>query len=771
VGQLVGGASRLLRGRKISPILLIGGLFFLCICAVLAIWLLRSGGLGDLGALDPGAGPAYPTSTPLPLVADRPTATTAPSLPTSTPRPVLPPASGEGQTWLVMLYQDADDKILEQDIYVDLNEVEKVGSTDRVHVVAQVDRYRGGYRGDGDWTGTKRFYVTQDHDLNRVGSQMVQDLGEVNMADGATLVDFATWAIGAYPADKYVLIMSDHGMGWPGGWSDPDPKGPSDPNIPLSRALGDELYLMEIDQALADIRAQTGIEAFELVGMDACLMGHIEVFAALAPHARYAVASQETEPAVGWAYTSFMGQLAANPDVDGAVLGQWIVDSYISEDQRIVDDQARAELLRRAGARLPTAAQVAQHMERNTTLSAVDLSAMPGLMESVNRLAFVLQGENQKTVARARNYAQSYTSIFGSRVPPSYIDLGNFCQFLKQGGVRSDAAQAIDQVWASLSSVVIAERHGSEKSGSTGISIYFPNSQLYRSPAAGEPSYSIVSQRFARSSLWDDFLSFHYTGRAFESTVSELVVPAPDDVRGPGAGVLQLGNLQFSDQTAAPGRPVLISADIDATNLGHVYLYVGFYDAEANSILVADTDYLESAETREIEGVYYPDWGEGGFTMEFEWEPIVFAISDGTNTELALFKPESYGAVWEEAIYSVEGTYTYADGGETRAARLYFQNGELQQVFGFTGAGASGAPREILPSVGDQFTIQQQWMDLNAQGQLVQTTVQEGGTLIFGEQSLTWVDQDAPVGTYMVGFVIEDLDGNRKHAFGKMQVE
>ena len=94
-----------------------------------------------------------------------------------------------------MLYQDADDKVLEQDIYVDLNEAEKVGSSDRVHMVAQVDRYQGGYRGDGDWTGTKRFYVTQDNDLNRVGSQVVQDLGEVNMADGATLVDFATWAI------------------------------------------------------------------------------------------------------------------------------------------------------------------------------------------------------------------------------------------------------------------------------------------------------------------------------------------------------------------------------------------------------------------------------------------------------------------------------------------------------------------------------------------------------------------------------------------------
>ncbi len=33
-------------------------------------------------------------------------------------------------------------------------------------------------------------------------------------------LDFVTWAVSAYPADKYVLILEDHGAGWPGGWTD-----------------------------------------------------------------------------------------------------------------------------------------------------------------------------------------------------------------------------------------------------------------------------------------------------------------------------------------------------------------------------------------------------------------------------------------------------------------------------------------------------------------------------------------------------------------------
>ena len=63
---------------------------------------------------------------------------------------------GRGQRWLVMLYQDADDKILEQDIYVDLND-RTVGSSDRVQIVAQIDASARVY-GDGNWTDARRCY-------------------------------------------------------------------------------------------------------------------------------------------------------------------------------------------------------------------------------------------------------------------------------------------------------------------------------------------------------------------------------------------------------------------------------------------------------------------------------------------------------------------------------------------------------------------------------------------------------------------------------------
>ena len=501
-----------------------------------------------------------------------------------------------------MLYQDADDKVLEKDIYLDLNEAERIGSTDNVHIVSQVDRYRGGYNGDGNWDSTKRFYVTYDPDLNRVSSQEIADLGEVNMADGDTLVDFVTWAVDTFPADKHVLILSDHGMGWPGGWTDPDPGVRGDHNIALAQN-GDQMFLMEMDQALGEIRDRTGLDKFEIVGLDACLMAHVEVYEALAPHARYAVASQETEPALGWAYTGFLDALVRNPGMSGADLSRLIVQSYIQDDQRIVDEQARADLLRGSrgsGFGLPSAAQVAQQMEGATTLSAVDLEAMPNVIASLNNLASTLQESDQRSVAQARNYAQSFTSVFGRGSPPSYIDLGNFAQMLKRETRSSAITQAADQLIAALDDSMVAERHGSKKPGSTGMSIYFPNSKLYRHPAAGPESYTTVANRFATNSLWDDFLTYHYTGRQFDSTAGAISVPETGKpVMAPGSGGISVGPIQLSSSTVAVGDSITVSTDVAGENLGYILFFTGYLDESANSIFVADMDYLESADTRE----------------------------------------------------------------------------------------------------------------------------------------------------------------------------
>jgi hypothetical protein len=394
-------------------------------------------------------------------------------------------------------------------------------------------------------------------------------------------------------------------------------------------------------------------------------------------------------------------------------------------------------------------------------------------MDSVNELAYTLQGADQAQVARARTYAQSFTSVFGSEVPPSYVDLGNFVQLLQRESGSQEVIQAAGQVLIALNQAVIAEKHGAKKPGATGISLYFPNSQLYGSPLTGPQSYTAIARRFADASLWDDYLAFHYSGRPFERTAAGLAIPeAGAALRGPGTGQIALSALSLLDTVTAPGRPVLLSTDVQGQNIGYAYLFVGFYDQAHNSIFIADRDYLESAESREIDGVYYPVWPEGGeFTLEFEWEPVVFAIDDGVDTVVALFTPASYGATFEEAVYTVDGIYTYADGSGARYARLYFSDGYLRHVYGFTGENGTGSPREIIPESGDQFTVLEHWLDADRSGGSLQAATKEGDTLTFGDQMLAWRTLDAAPGLYVVGFVIEDLDGNAFEVYQQLTVE
>ena len=706
---------------------------------------------------------------------------TSPPRPTRTPRSTsaaVEPVPGQSKSWTVMLYEDADDQILEQDMYLDLNEAERVGSSEQVNIVAQIDRFKGAYKGDGDWSTTRRYFIQQDNDLQTLNSKLMDNMGEVNMADGATLVEFVTWAMKTYPAQHYALVLSDHGMGWPGGWSDGDSGGGTSSRIPIVSQLDDNLYLMELDSALSTIQAQTGVEKLDLIGMDACLMSHLEVYSALEPYAKYAVASQETEPALGWAYTSFLDALTQNPQMDGAELGKAVVESYIRDDQRIVDDQARSDFLRQGSpmggsfsSQMPSAAQVASQLSSDVTITAVDLGALPELMQRVNDLSIALQDEDQASVSNARNYAQSFTNIFGRGQSP-YIDLGNLAQMLKRDTSNSSVSEAATQLLAAQQQVVVAEKHGKGKRGATGISIYFPNSTLYRSPVSGPQSYTAVAEAFAQHSLWDDFLAYHYNDVAINPESNTGIVPnfGPKS-RAPGAGKIEVSPITASSTTAAPGSPITLSADIRGTNIGYIYLFVGYFDRAANSIMIIDTDYLQSPDTREQAGVFYPVWKEDEtFTMRLQWDPTVFQVSDGQDTQVVALTPQTYGAGPRDAVYTLDGTYTYTNDRQSRRARLYFRDGKLQHVFGFEGDAAAGAPREIIPQTGDTFTVLETWMDIDATGKSTGTSTQEGKTLTFGDQMFTWEEVYAAAGEYVVGFLVQDLDGNTQEVYTQVEV-
>lgn len=676
-------------------------------------------------------------------------------------------SSAKAGTWTVMLYEDGDDSVLEEDAFMDINEAEQVGSTKKVNIVVQIDRYKGAFKGKQSFTGAKRFYLTRDNDLDVINSQEVDDLGEVNMADGQTLVDFVNWAAKTYPADHYVLILADHGAGWPGGWTDPDPK--NNPDNALMTGYDDMLYLNELDDALATIQKETGIGKFELIGFDACLMASLEVMAAVAPYANYAVFSQEVEPSMGWAYSAFLKQLTKNPDIDGATLGQTIVGTYIVEDTRIVDDAARARYVEQTyGDYEMSSAEVAKEEVKTVTLSAVDLNSLPTLMAAMDNLSIALTGINQKVVAQARSHTRAFESVFGDEYPSPYIDLGSFVKLIQKKSTSPKVAAAGDAVKAALKDVVVAEKHGSSMKGSSGVSIYFPNSKLFKEDGADYDTYTRIADRFAGESLWDDFLTFHYTGQPLAKNNKPA---SKTRIIGPGAETVKLDPIVLSAGETQVGQSVSLTTSASGENVAYVYLFTGRFNEALDSLQIVDLDYIDAEQTIEIDGMVVPDWGGSEIPLDLEWQPVEYVLTDGETSLAAMLQPETYGAELADTYYSVDGTYQFASDEADCFARLLFDGeGKLVRVMGFQGSDDSGAQTEIIPTNGDQFTILDQWIPVNDTTDELNYEQKPAGTLTFGDSPWTWESQDAPAGDYVVGVIVEDLDGNTYEEYALVTV-
>ena len=134
-----------------------------------------------------------------------------------------PQAQARGKTapahWTVLAYL-AGDNDLEGALLDDLREMERVGSRPgAVEILAQLDRTPGGDASAGDWSGTRRYYVTRSASPSRIGSKLLADLGDANTGDPGVLEDFLSFGTRRFPARASMLVLSNHGSGF---WVPPE---------------------------------------------------------------------------------------------------------------------------------------------------------------------------------------------------------------------------------------------------------------------------------------------------------------------------------------------------------------------------------------------------------------------------------------------------------------------------------------------------------------------------------------------------------------------
>lgn len=464
-----------------------------------------------------GAGSAGPSTPPAPR--PRPTP--------NEEQPMQPTP----RDWTILLYMAGDNGKVFQTKYgsyslmaemtsvghIDIGEVQKVGTTDRVAVLAQFDTL-------GEH-GTYRLEIRQGRSTM---DDVVETLPEGNTGDPAELARFIVWGMNRCPAKHTMLVLWNHGL----GWKDDDiyqsvrglsrtvrsgrkprqknaalfkstaakvEKVVSEPgmddevrgilcddssldfltNVEMAQALrvaevaADEAEAAAIfaDEARLQAALSSGPEAtrrrLSVIGMDACLMAMVEVHYQVRRFADVVVASQEVEPMAGWPYTEIVSQLNQRPDMSPAQLGELIVKEY-----------ARSYLGTRSDSEVTQSAVDLRRLERDAALVAQFTDAF--------RAAYGQDDDLQFAFYKA---AQATRGVFED---DEYVDLAAFLRALLSR-YRGDPATPVAAAGQALldwltrpgGPVVANAATGKYQDKAHGASIYLsqaykPVSPLYR---------------------------------------------------------------------------------------------------------------------------------------------------------------------------------------------------------------------------------------------------------------------------------------------------
>jgi hypothetical protein len=390
-----------------------------------------------------------------------------------------PPPGGK-KKWTVLVYMMADNN-LEPSGVDDLNEMMAGGSTSEVAIVVEADRHsdysKDPVGGLGDWEGTLRLLVQKGK------LEQLSDLGETDQAQPAALAAFIEWGVKTYPAERYALVMWNHGMAWPGFGHD--------------EKTDTHMTLTQLAQGIKDGLAKAGLARLDLLGFDACLMANLAVAHELADVAPHIVASEELEPGHGWDYAAITGFLAGQPGADGLALGKTIVDSFPPHAQSKNAESART-----------------------ITLSLLETAKVKGLVQAVEDLAVSLTPGIQSRaewlpVAISRTRTEEYGRTGDAQSASNVVDLNHLVQQLSFYGVQG-VDDKIKAVESALKETVVHSIKSELRPNAAGVTLFFPTPQVYNQKAQ---SYK---QTTLGSGKWSDLLAAYAATAQNDKTAPTL---------------------------------------------------------------------------------------------------------------------------------------------------------------------------------------------------------------------------------------------------------
>ncbi len=347
--------------------------------------------------------------------------------------------------WTLMIYDVADTTNIADDMIRNLAAFAALPEMPNVNVVALVDLPE---QSESDYPsatlpGIAPFTTAKLLVLDQNKWNEVRDLGEVSMGRPDVLAGFIEEAADEFPATKYGLVLSDHGSGFGGGYFDA-----TEPKSHLSIAGMRDGILTGMQSA--------GIDKFELIGHDACLMANYEASSALGPLTEYLSASEEVT--FGAATLSNEAFQSLGQDVDGDEWGRINNESYAAYADRN-----------------------SQGWGNFTATAVIDgdqMATLDAALQSFADAASAHMSEIAPEVGRARAAALEFVKgVDPGAGAYDLVDLGDFLRHLQD--VPDDVAVARDAVFAALDRAVVSQVTRQATQQATGLNVYFPKDTTF----------------------------------------------------------------------------------------------------------------------------------------------------------------------------------------------------------------------------------------------------------------------------------------------------
>jgi hypothetical protein len=336
---------------------------------------------------------------------------------------------------------------------LNMNQMEAVGSSDDVNIVVQIKKFANRYDPDfADWrdTSTRLFYVQKDNNRNRITSPILYQKDDVDMGRAQTLREFVDWGTQNFPAERYCLVLWNHGS----GWRSQRAAGASiRRGVSYDDQTNSHINTIELPGAIA-----LPGRKWDLLAFDSSLMQMVEVAYEVKDVAAYIAGSEESPPGEGYPYDDFLGRLVANPGMDARTFGTHIVRDTIAD----------------------------YGLNSDITHSLLDASRVGGIAPAVNNLGEALlaaKAQYGSLIAAAR----ADTETYGSSSAYQNYDLVHFAQLLTGSAPQSSTPvpdarvqTAANAVKEAVASAVLVNVNGRQHPNSNGLAIYLPTPAQYR---------------------------------------------------------------------------------------------------------------------------------------------------------------------------------------------------------------------------------------------------------------------------------------------------